>query len=305
MGFLLGSNLSAQSTAPASYTSIVETPVRGDAAALLRVMGEVSDQSGIAINFDETKMMPPDATGARMVQIRVEAELIKGATRTQVVPIDNYASKRDDNSQVVVVRHDKPYDPAAGFKEVPDTFIYLPSLDINNYDAIMIRVTNVQTQEAIERYLTPRPFGFRVNTSDSLLFVRRRGVTSEEESEGIEDFNFGPTPGVTYGGIYLPRKNGFLRFLRPGVGINLSFMDWDDSTFDPATGQFATGTDSNDIEIGLGVQVSLFSNILQLSYGWNLQAEQDRQYFGVGVSFVNLANRLTGLIARGAGSGTE
>ena len=50
------------------------------------------------------------------------------------------------------------------------------------------------------------------------------------------------------------------------------------------------------MNIGLGVQFSLFNNVLLFSYGANLQAEQNRGYFGIGVSFINLSTRIAQLI---------
>ena len=289
-------DVAAQSTDPIVFTTITEESSRRgtQGISITQISQEVNDQSIIVISFDETLMLPPSG-GILQVQIRVEAFLVKGTTSTRVTPIDNYLSKDASGNPVF---HDKPFNPGIGATIVPDTYLMLSELDAENFDAIQIRVTNLQTQESLVRVLMPRPFGFRVKVSDSLLFIKRRGVSDKEKMMGVDDFNFGAAPGVTYGGTFLSRGNNFWRFLQPGVGINVSFMDWDDPTFDLATGQFAQGTSSNDIEIGLGVQVSLMNNILQFTYGWNLQAEQDRSYFGVGVSFVNLSTRLTGLIAQ-------
>lgn len=52
-----------------------------------------------------------------------------------------------------------------------------------------------------------------------------------------------------------------------------------------------------DIRNNILVLVTLFDNTLHLSYGWNLNVESKRRYFGVGFSFFNLSQRVGGLIA--------
>jgi hypothetical protein len=175
--------------------------------------------------------------------------------------------------------------------------INLRAVGADTADQIEIRVTNLVTQEALSRILIPRPFGFRAKVTDSLMFLKRLGVSKTDQANGVEDFNFGPSPGFTYGGTYLSRGNNFVRFLRPGTGINVTFTNWKEPSFDLATGQFVKGTSSTSIQTGMGVQFSLFNNVLQFTYGVNLQVKQDRTYFGIGVSFVNLAQKLKGLIA--------
>jgi hypothetical protein len=288
-------SLTAQSTDPGVFTTFTESVLGKAGISLTQLHAEVDSRSVIQITFEENRMKPPsNAAGNEEVKIRVEAFLVEGTTVTPVTIIDNYLS----GTVSAPVRHDKSFRNLPGFAVIPDTSIDLGALNAADYDKIQIRVTNLITQESVERHLVPRSFGFHTSMSDSMLFVKRQGVTNEEEDAGLEDFNFGPAPGVTYLASFLPRRNGFLRLLRPGIGLNVSFMDWDDSAFDPASGMFPQGTDSNDIEVGMGLQLSFFNNVLQVTYGWNLQAEQDREYFGVGLSFVNLTQSLRRLITQ-------
>jgi hypothetical protein len=130
------------------------------------------------------------------------------------------------------------------------------------------------------------------------MFIKRLNVSSADRKAGISDFNFGPSPGVTYGGSYFARKNSLLRFLQPGIGINVIFTKWDNPAFDISTGQFVSGTKSSDIQTALGGQLSLFGNVIQVGYGANLNVDQKRSYFGVGVSFVNLTTKVAGLLTK-------
>lgn len=294
------------STNPADYTSIVETTRRGNTIELETTFGEIDDQSVIEIRFDESRMALPVGE-IRQVEIRVEAFQIRNGVQSPIVPIDNYVSRATSarpttgggggpaNVAVAYVFSDKPYDGVI-YQHVPDTLINLIGLGAHDADQIEIRVTNLQTQETVVRVLRPQTFGFRVATTDSLLFLKRLSVAEEDREAGLDAVNFGPAPGVTYGGTYLSRGNEFLRFLKPGVGLTVSFMNWTDPAFDLTTSKFVSGTKSSDVNIGLGAQFSLFNNVLLFSLGVNLQAEQNREYFGVGVSFVNLGSRVAQLI---------
>ena len=249
-------------TNPACYTTIREHPLRGKAVQITTTFGEIGDRSLIEIQFEEEKMASPSPDGnggrIRQVQIRVEAFQTRNGVQTPIAPIDNYVSRRESKTgkppkEKVTIEyafHDKPYDMEPG-QQVPDTMLNLSGLRANDADQIEIRVTNLQTQESLIQILKPRAFGFRVSVTDSLLFLKRLCVSQED---GVDTVNFAPAPGVTYGGTYLSRKGGFIRFLQPGVGLSVSFMNWKDPAFDVATGKFVSGTKSSDLNIGLGAQ---------------------------------------------------
>jgi hypothetical protein len=46
----------------------------------------------------------------------------------------------------------------------------------------------------------------------------------------------------------------------------------------------------------MGAAFSLFNNAIQFTYGANLHTEQDRMYWGVGISFVNLSTKVASLV---------
>lgn len=214
----------------------------------------------------------------------MQALLVQGATATQSIRLDNYSSQ---HSSGALVQHSKPFDPANSAGAIPDAFVDLRMHRIDGHDGIKIRVTNLVTQESVERLLVAKAFGFQGKISDSILFVRRSGVDEMDEDNMIDNFNYGAAPGITYGGTFLPRGSKFWRFMQPGVGVNMSLLDFDD-------GQMSR----NDIEIGMGVQVSLMDNVLQFTPGSNLQAETHRRFFAVGLSLVNQTTRLQDLVAQ-------
>ena len=175
------------------------------------------------------------------------------------------------------------------FPRVPDTILDPDRFEEKHVDQIEIRVTNLATKERMVCLLKPRKLGFRAKTTDSLLFVKRRNTS---KVEGVAAVNFAPSPGVTFGGTYLVRKNRFVRALRPGIGLNATFLNWKDPTYDPDAKKYLPNTRGAEVNIGMGVQVSLFNNVLVFSYGANLQAERSRWYYGIGLSFVQLGGKI-------------
>ncbi len=256
-----------------NYVSTVEPPVGGSTTTSTDAKGQVSG--------DNKKEDNPEAKAKAAAATDDKAK----------------AAAPDSERTALILRfHDKPYRPP--FATIPDTSIDLRQIGAAGQDEIIVRVVNLITQEEAVYRFTPRDLGWHTKTTDSVMFVQRQGVSKQDVASGVVKVNFAPTPGVTYGGIYTPRSQGLLRILSPGIGINVSFLNWNDPTaFDNSTGQFVKGTTSSNINIGLGIQASLFNGILQATYGWNLQADKKRSYFGLGVSFINIAQRITSLTA--------
>jgi hypothetical protein len=110
-------------------------------------------------------------------------------------------------------------------------------------------------------------------------------------------------PGVEHG---LPNVNCYVRKfgklnalksgLAPGVGVNVSFMNWQtpadfDVTANEGKGAFRT-TDSSAVQVGAGFVVSLFSNAVQGTFGWNLQTPAPRAYWGLGFNFIEAGKEI-------------
>jgi hypothetical protein len=90
----------------------------------------------------------------------------------------------------------------------------------------------------------------------------------------------------------------FLSGLAPGIGVNTTFMSFTDARdFDVSTNQF-TKTSATTFQLGVGPAVSLFNNALQFTYGWNLNVDQRRRYFGIGFGFVEVGKTLAGFVKK-------
>jgi len=156
--------------------------------------------------------------------------------------------------------------------------------------------------------ITIKKYGAKIQWSPSLLFVRRLGVTDAEAAPPtgstaapLNRVNFAPSPGMTFGIAYFKRGysswDKFARALGPGIGMNVTFMNYNDPSFNLATTQF-TNTSGTDVQVGAGLIGSLFDNKLQLSYGWNLNVERRRNYFAVGFGFIEIGKEVAKYVSR-------
>jgi hypothetical protein len=137
----------------------------------------------------------------------------------------------------------------------------------------------------------------RVTTEPSAFYLHRNGTIRNEAGEVIDN-NFAPAPGVTFGVVFYGR-NEWLKIFAPGVGVNVSFMNFAANDFDPsianAEGEVVGGfrsTTSSSIQLGTGASVGLFSNAVQFTYGWNLNVSHQRAYWGVGFGFLEIGQQI-------------
>lgn len=128
---------------------------------------------------------------------------------------------------------------------------------------IVAEVREMQTQKLVREERTAADvnfYGWSSSVSGGLIFIK---------ADKTALANFEPAPAANWKISYLPRpgeKN--LGSLRPGIGMHIATLD-----FDP----------NNTVEIGTGVSVHLFGNLLQAGYGWNLGVEEDRGYWFLGL----------------------
>jgi hypothetical protein len=174
--------------------------------------------------------------------------------------------------------------------------------------------------------VTLHPFDWKLRVSPSLLFVQRRNVFATQTARAAivaaldkqgkggsslyadnnpQASNFAPAPGVTAGftiharhleqdanGNWRPAETArsrVLAALEPGLGVNVSFLNWSDSTSSSAP---------SNVQIGAGFLATLFGNKLQFTYGWNLQSQKPRTYIGVCFGFIELARFVTNRAVR-------
>ena len=295
----------AQSTDPASFATVTEVPINGSPRVIRTIYAEVDNRSEIRITFDPKRMaepapLVPGGPARPQVHLRIEAVIHQGTSTTLLAPIPYYVTLSTATGKGSAVSpfvfHDKYFNPAI-HAIPPNTEINLRGSFAASADYITLSIMNLETLQSVDYTLVPESFGFRPGVSDTLMFVRRLGISAADRAAGVDDVNFAPSPGVSYGGVYTPRGHGLSRWLSPGLAMNVLFLKWSDPAFDPATGKFTSGTKAGGLQVGMGVQGSLFSNILQFTYGWNLNVESNRTYVGIGMSFVNLTEKIGGLVS--------
>ena len=191
--------------------------------------------------------------------------------------------------------------------------ISLPDYQAKDGDRLTITVESLPADSTsggvpVVFQITIKKYGAKIQWSPSLLFIRRLRVTDAEATPPtgstaapINRVNFAPSPGMTFGVAYFKRgqRGGdkFLRALGPGLGMNVTFMNFNDPSFDLATSKFVNTTGTN-VQVGAGAIGSLFDNKIQFAYGWNLNVEHRRNYFGVGFGFIEIGKELTKYIGK-------
>lgn len=168
---------------------------------------------------------------------------------------------------------------------VRDTDILVSATKIAEGEELEITVeagTEKEAARVLRIRVTAEELGVVRRITDSALFLKR--FVDREDQDGDDDVALTPTPGVTLGWTYRARRGALLRFLNPGVGINVSFP-----AFAPTAQQTDPGASDAEsgsrLHVAVGGVVSLFDNAVMVTYGWSLTARQNRTYWGLGFSF--------------------
>ncbi len=123
--------------------------------------------------------------------------------------------------------------------------------------------------------------GWDFTASESVLFVDR---DRESFLPNTTASHFKIEPGFSilwqYDGSKYGKK-GIGTFLRPSLGVNSTFLDFE--------------TDQN-VEVGAGFVVGLLNEQVFLNCGWNLNVPEKPLYWGIGFSFINTAENVKGLM---------
>ncbi|MEM6265015.1 MAG: hypothetical protein AAGI38_21060, partial [Bacteroidota bacterium] len=124
-----------------------------------------------------------------------------------------------------------------------------------------------------------RSTGWQADVFDKFSLINR--IDSPDSLETTSPSNFKGAPGISLLASYKNdgrRGNKIFNFIQPSIGIDVSYID------------FST---TADVEIGVGPTLGLFKNQLFFTYGINLNltgsGESSPTYFGLGLSFANLA----------------
>ena len=262
----------------------------------------------LAILLERTKLVYQDFGEFR----NYVRQQLKNAAGTQTHTDEEWNTLFED--EILKYSHEKR---KAAFKQLKTRLatgsVSLPDYQAKDGDRLTITVESLPADSStggvpVVFYIAIKKYGAKIQWSPSLLFVRRLGVTDAEvtpptgsNAAPLNRVNFAPSPGMTFGVAYFKRGQSkgdkFMRAVGPGIGMNVTFMNFDDPSFDLATQKFVNTTGTN-VQVGAGVIGSLFDNKLQFSYGWNLNVEHRRSYFGVGFGFIEIGKELTKYIGK-------
>ena len=193
--------------------------------------------------------------------------------------------------------------------DLVDTAVLLRQADARPGDVLTLTVENRARAGDVPRTLTVRltvrDFGLVRDVADSFLFLRRPGADPADiVGEGVEvsdprDVDFEPAPGATLGWTYRPRPHQapFLGFLTPGFGLNVSFPRFGKLELRPGgDGDPGTLVEDSTLDVAVGAVLSLFDGAIVATAGLPLTSRGadagDNWYWGLGFSFVNIADRV-------------
>ena len=116
--------------------------------------------------------------------------------------------------------------------------------------------------------------GWHRRYSGDVIFARARSGPGSDA--------YKPNAAISLEWHYFDRlkQNGFWNGLDPGFGFHAANLDQDpDQT----------------VELGAGVNVSLWNGLIRIGYGYNLSVKEDRPYFWIGFGLFGMLNRLNDL----------
>jgi len=166
--------------------------------------------------------------------------------------------------------------------KIDDGRIYLSDVkNLEHGDKIIITVTNQTEDDDPKRFtkiLRVTDFGWYHTEEMSLIFVKTLGYDKEYQEKGSTiNFNLDDTWQAAPGGSVVlryrsPYDSPWIDFFIPGIGLNLSLLD-----FDP----------DSDFELGAGVLGTMFNNTLVFGTGWNLSVPDTPPYYFIGLNFMS------------------
>ncbi|HUF76660.1 MAG TPA: hypothetical protein VMM35_10295, partial [Longimicrobiales bacterium] len=173
---------------------------------------------------------------------------------------------------------------------VPTTQLDLSGLGLDRGDRLDLHVSLLpaaQGQTSVRQNTYSfeiQPSGWRapapIRITDTLSFAKGKGGDFEPRPGASAIWNF-------YGDG--PRAGSLWRTIAPGFGVTATFLDFSEEEGADATSE----DDDESIEVGLGLSLTLFDNLLAFTWGRNLMAEQDgsRDYFAIGFSVLETVDK--------------
>lgn len=135
-------------------------------------------------------------------------------------------------------------------------------------DHVIIRIRVVKSREG-QQDLTIASANQRFRLRALGLYVEPRGAMLfvDPRKGGLEEQSYEPVMGLAFVGHLGVKNSRFWNdFLNPGLGLTFALLDFDES---------------RDLELGAGASLTVFSDMLWVGYGRNIQSKVNFFYFGV------------------------
>jgi hypothetical protein len=282
-----------------------EAVVRAIAAATNQVEAMIIDQARRA--HRAWRQIVEDSSAARAEPERTVEELIgamEGLTR-----VWRHVGANDDNAKL------RRQSQAMLLKGLKDGEINLQQVgaDINDYLVLTLTdsVGNPASHRSHEVRMRVREFGLIRRVADAVVLVNidpdgdeseklsaaQTAANTNEVGDALE-FPVGtrgsPTAGVSMTWTYSPRREykPKLNWLEPGFGFVAlaASLPMKRVVITPDSPVKTEAVDSQ-IAYALGGLLSIFDGSLMLSYGMTLNGGRARDYWGIGISFVNATDK--------------
>jgi len=222
-------------------------------------------------------------------QMSVTARVISKSGVEYDLPVEGYTSlteivneKADQKKTIMIMDRrllcldvDADTENLKVVESLPDTIVIIPDTKTADGDRLVITVTNYHgiSPKSAKWELELSDIGLYMKQEATLLLVKRLG--NAEEDKDLEN-NFKPAPGSSFL-LKWKSRNKLWNFIDPAIGVNGSFLDF---------------RSDKDLEVGVGIVFSLFNGLLQFNYGWNLHVKDHRQYWSIGLGFLDITDKI-------------
>ena len=176
--------------------------------------------------------------------------------------------------------------------KISPTVVDLSSLGLERFDTLRLQVSLLPHEGAASEPIPAQqtfafsiqPRGWHAPTpkvkDNAVVLVRGKGGEFNPGSGVMAVWNY-------YGSEKRPGHR--MRTFAPGIGFSTTILDFDGSDDEADSDAMEMAMDDSDdesIELGLGVTLTLFDNLLSLTWGRNLMAQQNgsHEFLAVGIS---------------------
>lgn len=172
-------------------------------------------------------------------------------------------------------------------QRAPDARVRLGDTDIREGDRVHIEAiyrrkdaTDAKDRVTEAWDVEVARFGFYPRVGAELIFARADTGTADAKSwkanaAAVAELHHRFRDPTAWG--------EFWNLVDPSLGVHLASLD--------------QGTEN--VEFGLGLNASLFGGFVTAGYGWNLAADQDGDYWFVGIDLINVLGQAQGLLGGG------